>query len=58
MCSTQVYVAGAARALMEIGVFEAIPPSGSIHISELAAKCESDESLISNVPSTPQDMGG
>ena len=32
---------------MEIGVFEAIPLDESIGISELAEKCEADESLIS-----------
>jgi hypothetical protein len=31
---------------MEFGVFEAIPASGSIGIKELAAKCETEETLI------------
>lgn len=43
----QIFVVSALRALMEIGVFEAIPPTGSIGITELAEKCEADESLIS-----------
>jgi hypothetical protein len=33
---------------MEIGVFEAVPASGSMGIQELAAKCEADETLISS----------
>jgi hypothetical protein len=39
-------VVSAARALMEIGVFEAIPAHGSIGVAELAGKCEADEALI------------
>jgi len=31
---------------MEFGVFEAVPASGSIGIKELAAKCETEETLI------------
>ena len=42
---------------MEIGVLDAIPASGSIHISELAKNCEADESLISNIPFTAQETG-
>jgi hypothetical protein len=36
---------------MEIGAFEAIPALGSIGITELAEKCEADESLIGDLPS-------
>ena len=35
---------------MEIGVFEAVPATGSIGIEELAAECEADASLISELP--------
>jgi hypothetical protein len=39
---------------MEIGVFDAIPATGSIGITELAEKCEADESLISNTLGQPK----
>jgi hypothetical protein len=44
--SIQMFVMSAIRALMEIGVFEAIPASESIGIKELAEICQADESLI------------
>ena len=46
-------MASAARALVEIGVFEATPAHGSIGITELAERCEADESLIGNLLSIP-----
>ncbi len=35
---------------MEIGVFEAVPPKGSIGIEELAIKCDAEASLIGQSP--------
>lgn len=51
---------------MEIGVFEAVPASGSIGIADLAQKCEADQSLIgmtsrpsySRKPQIEADMKG
>ncbi len=43
-------MASAARALMEIGIFEAIPARGSTGITELAERCEADEALIGTPP--------
>lgn len=45
----QLFVASAIRALMEIGVFEAIPAHGSIGITELAHRCEAEEALIGDL---------
>jgi hypothetical protein len=44
--SIQMLVMSAIRALVEIGVFEAIPVSKSMGIKELAEICQADESLI------------
>jgi len=44
--SIQMFVMSAIRALMEIGVFEAIPVSKSMGVKELVKICQADESLI------------
>lgn len=46
---SKAYTIAAILALMEIGVFEAIPMQGSIDLKELAEKCNADESLISTL---------
>ena len=45
----EAYTIAATLALIEIGVFEAIPMQGSIDLKELAEKCKADESLISTL---------
>jgi hypothetical protein len=50
--TSQAYTIAATLALMEIGVFEAIPMQGSIDLKSLASKCSADFSLIST-SSTP-----
>jgi hypothetical protein len=45
--TSQAYTIAATPALMEIGVFEAIPMQGSIDLKSLASKCSADLSLIS-----------
>lgn len=41
-----MFVVGAARSLMDIGVFEAIPAHGSASATNLAAACDAEKQLI------------
>jgi hypothetical protein len=36
-----------------MGVFEIIPPEGSMHVKDIAAKAGADEALISTASSLP-----
>jgi hypothetical protein len=50
----KAYTIASILALMEIGVFEAIPMQGSTDLKELAETCKADESLISTLfPTRP-----
>lgn len=47
LTSILLVVIGATRCVVETGVFETVPASGSTGIQELAKKYEADEALIS-----------
>ena len=44
--TTNIFVISSTRALMSMGVFEAIPPKGSISVTDLAKECNAEEELI------------
>ena len=44
--TTNLFVISSTRALMSMGVFEAIPPKGSVSVSDLAKECKAEEELI------------